>query len=155
MMKTVIDKFHLSKDQALPFLCFAAQLSAQLQGELPPPLEAILTAEPRTGKTHVIKAISEFFMLNQAKATLVKAAYIGSAAMNMEGETIHHVFKWDHHHTSHHHDCWKEDMDSYIWSSLIALAIDEWSTISVTLFHRMVQTIQERRAYTPTMHESE
>jgi hypothetical protein len=57
------------------------------------------------------------------------------------------MFHWDHHYGKQKSNFWNEDIDSLLWNALIALVTDEWSTLSVSLLHRLIQAIQSKRAF--------
>ncbi|KAI8841268.1 hypothetical protein BC829DRAFT_356375, partial [Chytridium lagenaria] len=53
------------------------------------PLMMVVMGSGGTGKSHVITALTQIHISLNAEATLERAAYTGSAAANINGETLH------------------------------------------------------------------
>lgn len=100
-----------SRDEILPVLQTLNKTQIQLfyhvrewclmksLGQNPNPLQLFITGGAGTGKSHLIKAIHyeasrllEKQMLSPESVTVLLAAFTGTAAFNIGGNTLHHLF---------------------------------------------------------------
>ncbi|TFK65639.1 hypothetical protein BDN72DRAFT_773031, partial [Pluteus cervinus] len=84
-----IRKYTLNEKQAVAFSLIAQKV---LQPDSPP-LRMYLAGPAGTGKTRVIHAVQDFFRTRQESRRLRLSAYMGSAARNIRGCTLHSLLQ--------------------------------------------------------------
>ena len=104
-----------------------------------------LTGDAGVGKSYIIRTISDFCELNNIN--LVKVAPTGIAAVNINGMTIHRLFKIPIHVVS-------EDIDSTQKTNIIKLIshidiclVEEVSMARLDVFNNMMANIKEANEY--------
>ena len=83
----------LNVDQKRAYDIVMWHLDQTLRGDQPPPLRMLIHGEGGTGKSCVLQTITEGFKRRRVNETLLKAAYTGVAASNIDGQTLHSVAK--------------------------------------------------------------
>lgn len=84
----LIAKYKLNQNQTIAFTIIAGRV----MNEKSPQLIMYLSGEGGTGKSEVIKAVTELFQILGRSDKLKKAACTGTAAGNIDGVTLAHIF---------------------------------------------------------------
>lgn len=90
---------HLNETQMDMFYMVRNWCVAKISGEKCEPLHLFVTGGARTGKSHLIKAVHyessrllSRIMSDPEKISVLLAAFTGTAAFNIGGNTLHHLF---------------------------------------------------------------
>lgn len=84
----------LLPDQHRAYSIIATQLDGEMNGDNPEPLRLMVFGEGGTGKSEVIKAVTELFNDRGVSKALIKTAYTGIACSQIAGSTTHRVFEF-------------------------------------------------------------
>ncbi|KAJ7031923.1 hypothetical protein C8F04DRAFT_934012, partial [Mycena alexandri] len=79
----------LKADQRRAYDIIVWHLDNHLAGNKPPPLRMLIHGEGGTGKSKVIKTVTQAFSDRGVPHMLLKSAYTGVAASLIDGKTTH------------------------------------------------------------------
>lgn len=161
-----------SRDEILPVLQTLNKTQIQLfyhvrewclmksLGQNPNPLQLFITGGAGTGKSHLIKAIHyeascllEKQMLSPESVTVLLAAFTGTAAFNIGGNTLHHLFSLPKFMTLPYEPLKEQSLSEMRLqlSELQILIIDEVSMVYKRLLYyiheRLVQIKKKREPF--------
>ncbi|EPZ34502.1 hypothetical protein O9G_002075 [Rozella allomycis CSF55] len=143
LMQHIINQFRLEKDQILPFITFATNFEGQIKGLPIPPLTMSILGYAGTGKSHIIHALHQYFSYHNLNECFQKCAPTGTAAKNINGSTIHHLFNWNKHHTKP--NTFQNHIQATCWQNINTLVVDEIYNTAATDFYKMHNCIPSYR----------
>lgn len=137
LRQRIIKKFTLSREQALAFQIITAHVAAPRVE----PLRLYVGGAAGTGKTQVVNALKDLFHARKENQRYVLASYMGVAARNIGGTTLHSALNLYNIetmaiHGQIHHDLIK-DWDGKDW-----LIVDEVSMVSLNLMQLVSRGLQ-------------
>lgn len=136
---THINVNHLNSDQRRAYNIIQAHLLAQDSSSPPPQLLMQIQGEGGTGKSTVIKAVSELFSARNMKQKLFRAAPTGIAASLIDGSTLHMLCHMGVRRTSTSTNFSDKIIQALrtTWDGVQYLIIDEISMVSRTFLSQV------------------
>ena len=117
-----------------------AHLDVTLAGQNPPPLHMLIHGEPGTGKSKAIQMATKHFVCRGVRFMLQKSAYIGIAALLIDGKTTHTIAMISPQKDSTVSTESKGKQQAY-WKHIKYLVIDEVSMISKSFLAKLSHNI--------------
>ena len=127
---TSIDPSMLKDDQYRAYDIITNHLKETLGGSKPPPLRLVIHGEGGTGKSKVIKTITQFFLCKGVGYMLLKSVYTGIAASLIEGKTTHSIAMISQGKATNTLSDKRKCKLQNFWKNYTYLVIDEMSMIS-------------------------
>jgi hypothetical protein len=139
-INAMIHEFSLNTEQARAFLLIATH-STQNDKE---PLHMFLGGAGGTGKSHVISTIQEFFKRRNEGHCFRLASYMGVAARNISGMTLHSCLMLNQWKARGNGGKSKRDLVA-MWQNVDYLLIDEVSMIGCNFLLQISQALSEAK----------
>ncbi|KXZ42275.1 hypothetical protein GPECTOR_170g190 [Gonium pectorale] len=142
--------FTLSDDQRQPFLLYAQLLLHEKAGQPAPPLQAILTGKPGTGKSQVLLALLWFAFQHRCHHMIAVVSYMWRAALHdttpgNQGQSTTTFFATSA--TSHSQPRGRLDRLQCNLNGIRLILLDEFSTCSLEHLSHICSNVYDARTH--------
>ena len=131
------DPTSLNEDQCRAYNIIVRHLDQTLSGKKPPPLRMLVHGEGGTGKSKLLHTVTEAFRQRGCLHRLLKAAYTGIAASQVDGKTIHTIAGISIKNGRYENNSMSEETKLKLerfWESYDYLAVDEMGMLAKDFF---------------------
>ena len=143
----IISKWTLNTEQACAFSLITTHSQQKVENR--EPLRMYLGGTGGTGKSRVIAALTDYFVLNGESRHLRLASFTGIASKNINGTTLHMALALNQHQKKSKSGNGKTKTDLIVmWTGVDYLFIDEISMIGCNLFLQIHEALVNAKGCT-------